>query len=307
MLNKTIKGSDFDNIFTEVIHSESLGLINPEQLRLFHLNVMNNEFVSDDLQAFIRKNVGRYVFSRAKLEQFKINDDLESIGLEAMAVMQKNGRPGQQNTGNSLGEILLYAFLEQILDAPKIMSKVELFSTTNIQSSKCDGIHLLSLGGYGQPYYQLVFGSSSVVGDMRDAIDQAFDAIMDIEQTNKNRLQLLEPSSLDRDFDPETARQIKEVGFPKKGSSVVRDTAYGVFIGYTLGLNPASYSTMQYQNALNHKMNTDIKNHAAYIARQINSRGLGTHSFYFYILPLNDADKDKSDIMEKAMRGGVMP
>ena len=164
-----------------------------------------------------------------------------------------------------------------------------------------------SLGGYGQPYYQLVFGSSSVVGDMRDAIDQAFDAIMDIEQTNKNRLQLLEPSSLDRDFDPETARQIKEVVFPKKGSSVVRDTAYGVFIGYTLGLNPASYSTMQYQNALNHKMNTDIKNHAAYIARQINSRGLGTHSFYFYILPLNDADKDKSDIMEKAMRGGVMP
>lgn len=247
------------------------------------------------------------MFSRAKLEQFKINDDLESIGLEAMAVMQKNGRPGQQNTGNSLGEILLYAFLEQILDAPKIMSKVELFSTTNIQSSKCDGIHLLSLGGYGQPYYQLVFGSSSVVGDMRDAIDQAFDAIMDIEQTNKNRLQLLEPSSLDRDFDPETARQIKEVVFPKKGSSVVRDTAYGVFIGYTLGLNPASYSTMQYQNALNHKMNTDIKNHAAYIARQINSRGLGTHSFYFYILPLNDADKDKSDIMEKAMRGGVMP
>ena len=27
----------------------------------------------------------------------------------------------------------------------------------------------------------------------------------------------------------------------------------------------------------------------------------------YYILPLNDADKDKSDIMEKAMRGGVMP
>lgn len=55
MLNKTIKGSDFDSIFTEVSHSEKLGLINPEQLRLFHLNVMNNRFVSDDLQSFIRK------------------------------------------------------------------------------------------------------------------------------------------------------------------------------------------------------------------------------------------------------------
>lgn len=27
MLNKTIKGSDFDSIFTEVSHSEKLGLI----------------------------------------------------------------------------------------------------------------------------------------------------------------------------------------------------------------------------------------------------------------------------------------
>lgn len=104
MLNKTIKGSDFDNIFTEVIHSESLGLINPEQLRLFHLNVMNNEFVSDDLQAFIRKNVGRYVFSRAKLEQFKINDDLESIGLEAMAVMQKMDAPDSRTQGIHWGK-----------------------------------------------------------------------------------------------------------------------------------------------------------------------------------------------------------
>ena len=171
MLGKTIRGSDFDNIFTEVPHTEKLGLINPEQLRLFHLNVMNNRFVSDDLQSFIRKNVGRYVFSRAKLEQFRTNGDLESIGLEAMTIMTNNGRPGQKDTGNALGEILLYSFLEQILDAPKIMSKVELVTNANSHSSKCDGIHLLSLDGYAQPYYQLVFGSSSVVDDIKDAID----------------------------------------------------------------------------------------------------------------------------------------
>ena len=92
---------------------------------------MNNQFVSDDLQSFIRKNVGRYVFSRARLEQFRTSGDLESIGLEAMTIMANNGTPGQKDTGNALGEILLYAFLEQILDAPKIMSKVELVTTTN--------------------------------------------------------------------------------------------------------------------------------------------------------------------------------
>ena len=62
MLNKTIKGSDFDSIFTEVSHSEKLGLINPEQLRLFHLNVMNNRFVSDDLQWFIEKTLADMYF-----------------------------------------------------------------------------------------------------------------------------------------------------------------------------------------------------------------------------------------------------
>lgn len=305
MLDKTIKGSDFDNIFTEVSHSEKLGLINPEQLRLFHLNVMNNRFVSDDLQSFIRKNVGRYVFSRAKLEQFRTSGDLESIGLEAMTIMANNGNPGQKNTGNALGEILLYAFLEQILDAPKIMSKVELVTTANQHSSKCDGIHLLSLAGYAQPYYQLVFGSSSVVGDIKDAIDQAFDAIEDIEKNNSNRLQLLEPSSLDLDFDKETAQQIKNIVIPQKGSNIIMESAYGVFLGYTLGLNPNAYPSIQYHQVLNAKMDTDIKNHAAYIAQQINRRNLGTHSFYFYILPLNNADQDKTEIMQRVMKGGV--
>ena len=305
MLDKTIKGSDFDSIFTEVSHSEKLGLINPEQLRLFHLNVMNNKFVSDALQSFIRKNVGRYVFSRAQLEQFRLSGDLESIGLEAMIIMSGNGTPGQKDTGNALGEILLYAFLEQILDAPKIMSKVELVTNTTQHSNKCDGIHLLALDGYAQPYYQLVFGSSSIVGDIKDAIDQAFDAIVDIENTNSNRLQLLEPSSLDRDFDAETAQQIKDIVIPKKGSNIVTESAYGIFLGYTLGLDPNAYPTIQYQSILNNKMNTDIKNHATYIAQQINSRSLGTHSFYFYILPLNNAELDKREIMERVMRGGV--
>ena len=98
MLNKTIKGSDFDNIFTEVIHSESLGLINPEQLRLFHLNVNNNAFSSDQLEVFLRKNIGQYVFSRAQIENYRIEDDVFSVGLDAIEIMKRNGAPGKKGT-----------------------------------------------------------------------------------------------------------------------------------------------------------------------------------------------------------------
>ena len=58
--DKTISGGKFDEVFTEVPHAETLGLKNPEQLRLFHLNVNNNAFSSDQLEVFLRKNIGQY-------------------------------------------------------------------------------------------------------------------------------------------------------------------------------------------------------------------------------------------------------
>jgi hypothetical protein len=52
-------------------------------------------------------------------------------------------------------------------------------------------------------------------------------------------------------------------------------------------------------------MNTDIKAHAGYILNKISSAGMGAHSFYFYILPFNDADNDKALIMNALMGGGA--
>ena len=50
-------------------------------------------------------------------------------------------------------------------------------------------------------------------------------------------------------------------------------------------------------------MNIDIKAHAAYIVRKIKEENLSAHSFYFYILPFNDAD-EKLSIMNELL-GGV--
>lgn len=70
--DKTLRGKHFDEVFTEVTHTETLGLKNPEQLRLFHLNVNNNAFLSDKLEQFLRRNIGLYVFSRAQIEEYNI-------------------------------------------------------------------------------------------------------------------------------------------------------------------------------------------------------------------------------------------
>lgn len=71
-------------------------------------------------------NLARYVFSRAQLEDDRVNDDLDSAVAEAMRIMAENGDTSAAGTGNMLDEILVYAFLEEKLKAPKLMSRMEL-------------------------------------------------------------------------------------------------------------------------------------------------------------------------------------
>jgi len=306
--DKTLSGGKFDEVFSEVTHSETLGLKNPEQLRLFHLNVNNNTFSSDGLEEFLQKNIGQYVFSRAKIEDYCVKGDAFSVGMDALNIMRKNGTPGQRGTGNGLGEIMLYVFLEQVLGAPKILSKVELQTGAKQYDSKCDGIHLLSLEqAFGIPYFHMVFGTSSIVGDMMKAVDAAFDAIVDIEKQSAQERTLAENTVFSKSFDKDTVQKIKDLLIPSKGSKVPYDTAYGVFLGYNIGLKGANYSAVDYRLALTQKMDTDIRNHACYIASKINALNLGTHSFYLYILPLDNADSDKAAIMNRVMNGGGRP
>jgi len=87
---------------------------------MFHLDVANNAFSFDAMHSFLLKNIGRYVFSRAKMEQFRIDDDLEVVGAKAIGLLRKACNLDDSWIGEELGDVLLYVFLEQILGAPKL-------------------------------------------------------------------------------------------------------------------------------------------------------------------------------------------
>lgn len=133
-LTKTINNKNSSNVFIEVAQSH-LGLNNPETFKIYRLNIEDYAFTYDLLHKFLTVNLGRYVHSRAKMGKFRIEDDLESVGVEAAQLLRDT------LSDNTLGEILIYSFLEDYLNAPKLMSKIELGSSNVI----CDGIHLLSL------------------------------------------------------------------------------------------------------------------------------------------------------------------
>lgn len=206
MLTKTLKTKSTDGIFVEVAHSESLGLCMPEQLRLFHLALRNNRFYSGDLETMLYRNIGRYVFSRAKLEDFRLEGDLDSVTAQALRIMRENGAADKKGSGNELGEMLVYTFLEDTLGAPKLMSRVELSTELSQFGSECESIHLFTPDG--EQRCQMVFGASNVVGEIDDAIDRAFETILRIKQHQAREIKMVEKTILDRSFEQNEIKRI---------------------------------------------------------------------------------------------------
>ena len=125
LLKKSLLEVGFDGIFTEVEHAESLGLKNPHQLRMFHLNVGTSAFSLDALHRFLRRNIGRYVYSRAKIEQFHVEGDSETIAFQAISLLRKVCNMDDSWIGEGWRCDAVY-ILEQILGAPKLYNKIEL-------------------------------------------------------------------------------------------------------------------------------------------------------------------------------------
>ena len=205
-ISSTLKhsGLTLDSVFVEVQHSEGLGLPKSNHIRFFHTAMRGNKLSTENLQVFLRRNLARYVFSRAQLENYRINDDLDSAVSEAMRIMAENGNSSAEGTGNMLDEILVYAFLEEKLKAPKLMSRVELYTELAQFRSECKGIHLLSPSDLPEnTKFQMVFGASNIVDDLKTAIDRAFETIRKIDSHESREILMVQKTVLDQFFDQE--------------------------------------------------------------------------------------------------------
>ncbi|HKK83019.1 MAG TPA: Hachiman antiphage defense system protein HamA, partial [Atribacterota bacterium] len=115
---------------------------------------------------------------------------------------------------------------------------------------------------------------------------------------------VVESTVFSQTYDPQTIDFLKDIIIPSKKKNAIVDKAFGVFLGYSLGLKPSNLSTAEFRTEFAKKMDTDIKAHVAYIVNKIKTENLGNHSFYFYILPFNDADNEKQSIMNTVLGGG---
>lgn len=298
VLSNSSVSNNFDNVFSEIDNARKLNLKNNNCLRLFYLDILNNEFTYTGLHQLLQRNIGRYVFSRASIEQFKAEGDAEAIGLKAIELLREANNPNDYGAGGELGEILLYLFLENKLSAPKLLSKVELKTSGNQYVFGSDGVHLLQLNNKA---FQLVLGESKIKGQLHKAVDDAFESIITVSNNPGNELRLIEKNILSESFNEETTAFIKSLIVPmKRNANINVDNAFGIFLGYTLDdIDASKYSNTEYREAVKQKLKENIESIATYIERKINNSGLMGYSFYFYVLPFNNASKDRASIINK--------
>lgn len=303
-LDRTLVESDFDAVFHKVESSDALMLKNKSNLNLYYLDISDSSFDYMALNDYLFDSVGMYVYSRTQMKDFEDKRKVRSMGAKALRLMKSNGRPDEKGTGNELGEMLLFTFMEEGLHAPKLLSKVEISTTASQFKSKSDCVHLLKRRVNGQISYQLVFGASCINGDIYAAIDSAFDVITAIKNGRIKERQMVDSTLFNHTYDSETTEKLRQILVPSKNRSAVPDMAFGVFIGYSIGVSADDNDTFRIECM--QKMKSDIKEAIPYIRQKVDDLKLGMHSYYFYFLPFNNAEEDKKQIMNELLIGGAI-
>lgn len=208
-LQGTLNRDDFDQIFIESEGAGQLNNPNYSQVRLFYLDIENNEFSYDCLDDFLVDNIGYYVLSRTEMQNLRDRHKEHSACLRAIRAMNQHGTPGEKGTGNDLGEVMVYAFLEDVLGAPKIFTKAEIVAGT--PGSRTDGVHLLKLNDGGCDKYQLVLAASDITGNIKNAVDSVIQRLDDIVGVSGNERKMVDRAVLSSSFDADTTTYLKSI------------------------------------------------------------------------------------------------
>ncbi len=294
--------SDGFGIFNKV-SEEEFDVINKNYIRMFMLNTENKLFNYDELYDYILPNVAKYIFSRKKFSEIENNPSKQmTIILEALSHLRPVNSEADKGAGGELGEILLYLFLEQDLQAPKLFSKVELKTSAKDYVKGSDGIHFkFRINGEGKKILQLVIGESKIKNDLKDGIKEAFESINRYLSENIQDRNLLDTHLMEQLVDKDEADLIKEyiTSIPRKK----KETVFGIFIGYSIEYKGTAATNDEYDRRVieeNIKQILAVKNH---IIDAINNYHVSNYEFNFYFLPFHNAARDRKVIMKSLTSG----
>ena len=287
-----------NNFLQSFIHIDTQQLSNKNKMDIFMLNSNANEFDYKSLERNLLDPIITYSLSRKVQQKYK----------NSAATLSKRAREKfkeySKNTGE-LGELMLYCFLERHLKAPKILSKLELKTSSQLYVNGSDGVHYLKLEDGN---YQLIFGESKMYQDLGIAIERALESIRqfkeEVNQKGEEKSGItfeknLISDNLQKEFDEEDEKFLTKLIYPTSESDFFVDDAFGIFIGYetVITQEEKQLSNSEFRKIMKQKILDEISKISGNINTKIESKKLTGHNFYIYIVPFTEIEKERIEIL----------
>ena len=287
------------NIFEKLATEEIVCGGQNNFLNIYILKIQNKIFAYDELYEYILNNICEYVFSRRKILDAKAERNKNRrLILDALSHLRAVNSNEDSGAGGELGEILLYLFLEQGLQAPKLFSKIELKTSANDYIKGADGIHFkYRTTNDGKKILQLVIGEAKIKDNLEKAIEDSFVSINKYLQHNGQDIMLIDTHLKDQLIEDDEAEILKKYLLGKGAEET--ETVFGVFIGYTTNYKGLNDSNDDYKKNVKGSNLTQILKYKDKIRNEIKKHQISNYNFNFYFLPFHDAPRDRKKIMEQ--------
>lgn len=261
-------------------------------MHLHVLRVDGGDFAIKPLIKELVNNSISYVLSRQNLD--KMLDDPSRMG-EFFRKAQVQFKAPDPKAGEG-GELLLYSFLEGHLGAPKILSKMELKTSSEHYVHGTDGVHLFEVA---EGDYELIFGESKLYGDVvgrvgssaRRGIKAAFESMGKVQEDGFDfDTWLVESELLKESLDPSKVDLLATILLPPANGAPVttKSNAFGVFIGFELDVTSypfADHTASEIEADLQSLALATITGEVETIKAEVEKRGLGGYQFHIYAVP----------------------
>lgn len=273
------------------------------RLEIFLFPINANQFNYEAAIDKLLESVADFALSR-KTKDYVGKTNSMKLSKEARAKF-KNWK---KNTGE-LGEFLLFCFLEGHLNAPKILSKIELKTSSEMYVHGADGLHYLKLPNGN---YQLIFGESKLYKSVTQGLRKAFESVSQFKKSinSKNEKtsgisfeRSLMSSNLDREFfTAEEKLFLSNIIYPSPGENQFDvDDAFGIFVGFEVDFENErkTLKNDEFREYVEKAITENIKSQRNNIKKYIEEYDLYGHTFYLYILPFSKLDESREMILRE--------
>lgn len=285
---------EFLNLFHKIIENETLG--NGNKLNLFSLKISNNNFTYPCLIDELGDILTTYALSRSAFDELYKQRKVTTL----VAKAKERLRNAESNEGE-LGEILLYSMLEAHLNAPKLLTKLELKTDSNHYVNGADGVHLLKIDNNT---YQFVFGESKLYADLSSGIKAAFCSIKELLKKDLNKLRyeinLVNTNLLKEVEDEQSTELLKKLLIPRENDEDLNiDHSFGLFLGFDINITDEerNMKNNEFRIAIYNKVEQAVRCLIPLIEKLISQNEFRGYGFYIYIVPFSELAEQRKKII----------